>query len=46
MKTKVKLYKVSDGHSHREVNARNKKEAVTIFKQQIKGYSIGKIKVV
>ena len=44
MKT-VKNYNVSDGHSFRSIQARNKKEAKELFNQQLKGYSIGKITV-
>nr|DAT27610.1 MAG TPA: hypothetical protein [Caudoviricetes sp.] len=32
----MKLYKVSTSFSHREINARNKKEAINIFKAQMK----------
>ena len=33
---KTKLYKVSSAFSTREVNARNKKEAIEIFKRDLK----------
>lgn len=33
---KNKLYKVSTYFSQREINARNKKEAINIFKSQVK----------
>ena len=33
---KNKLYKVSTDFSQREINARNKKEAINIFKSQMK----------
>ena len=36
MKTKVKLYKVSTQFSSRELNARSKKEAIQLFKAQMK----------
>ena len=34
---KTKLYKVSTDFSSREINARSKKEAICIFKSQLKG---------
>lgn len=37
MTTTIKLYRVSAAASVREVNARSKKEAVEIFKKQVKG---------
>ena len=33
----IKLYKVNTRFSSREINARSKKEAITIFKAQLKG---------
>ena len=32
---KTKLYKVSSAFSSREINARTKKEAISIFRQQL-----------
>lgn len=32
---KTKLYKVSSAFSAREINARNKKEAISIFRKQL-----------
>lgn len=32
---KTKLYKVSTDFSSREINARSKKEAITIFRKQL-----------
>lgn len=37
MKAAVKLYRVSAACSVREINARSKKEAIEIFKKQVKG---------
>lgn len=36
MKAKIKLYKVSTYFSSRDILARNKKEAVEIFKSELK----------
>jgi hypothetical protein len=46
MKT-VKIYKVSTATSSREIQARSRKEAIEIFKRQLKGYvsDTDKIKV-
>ena len=39
MKTKVRIYKVQAGmFSAREIQARNKKEAISLFKFQMRGY--------
>lgn len=38
MKATVKNYKASSGFSTREIQARNKKEAIEMFKFQMRGY--------
>lgn len=38
MKATVKFYRVSAACSVREINARSKKEAIEIFKKQVKGF--------
>jgi len=38
MKTSTKLFKVSTLTSSREINARTKKEAISIFKTQLGNY--------
>lgn len=42
---KTKLYRVSTATSVREINARNKKEAIKIFKSQVKSLISGNDKI-
>ena len=42
---KTKLYKVSSAFSSREINARSKKEAISIFKKQLGNLITGNDKI-